>query len=117
MEQSRTSPSITIPAATRSTIAPKWRALRAIAFLLKILAWLALIGGLVAAALVIAMGSHTPVAIANLIITGIPGSVIGSLFVALPVFVGALVTFLVLYALSELILLLISIERSLRNRY
>src|SRR5581483_6978672 len=116
MEQAR---SVTIPSVVRSTVdEPKWRALRAIAFLLKALAWLVFASSVVSATLAIIMGVHMPLAVNGIpILSSIPATLLGSLIVAVITVVGALLVFLVLFAMSELILLLVMIERNTRARY
>ena len=116
MEQAR---SVTIPAVTRSSLdEPKWRALRAIAFLLKALAWLIFASSIVSATLVIIMGVHMPLAVNGIpVLSSIPATVLGSIVVAIITIVGALLAFLILFAMSELILLLVMIERNTRSRY
>lgn len=119
-QPSRDSSTLTLPAVLQPPVGPKWRALRTIAILLKILAWLALIAGVAGAAFTIASGMSAalPLHVGNLTYPfGIPSVSILTLFVAVPTVVGALFAFLLLYALSELILLLITIERNTRGRY
>jgi hypothetical protein len=116
MEQAR---SVTIPSVVRAAEAePKWRALRAIAFLLKALAWLVFASSVVSATLAIIMGVHMPIPIIGIpILSSIPATLLGSLIVAIITLVAALLVFLILFAMSELILLLVTIERNTRTRY
>ena len=116
MEQAR---SVTIPSVVRSSATePKWRALRAIAFLLKALAWLVFASSVVSATLVIIMGMPMPLAVKGIpVLSSIPATLLGSLIVAIGTLVSALLVFLVLFAMSELILLLVMIERNTRGRY
>ena len=116
MEQAR---SVNIPAVTRGFAEePKWRALRAIAFLLKALAWLVFASSVVSATLVIIMGVHMPIAVNGIpILSNIPATLLGSLIVAIGTILIALLVFLILFAMSELILLLVMIERNTRTRY
>jgi hypothetical protein len=115
MDQAR---SVTIPAVTRSIEEPKWRALRTIAFLLKALAWLIFASSIVSSTLVIIMGVHMPLTISGIpFLSSIPATLLGSLVIAIITVVGALLAFLILFAMSELILLLVMIERNTRVRY
>jgi hypothetical protein len=116
MEQAR---SVTIPAVMRSSaIDPKWRALRTIAFLLKALAWLIFASSVVSATLVIIMGVHMPLAVSGIpVLSSISATLLSSIVVAIIIIMGALLAFLILFAVSELILLLVTIERNTRLRY
>jgi hypothetical protein len=117
MEQART---VGIPAVMRPVEEPKWRALRTIAFLLKALAWLIFASSIVSSTLVIIMGVHMPLTVSGIpFLTSIPipATLLGSLIVAIITIIAALLAFLILFAMSELILLLIMIERNTRSRY
>lgn len=112
--------SVAIPAVMRrqSEAEPKWRALRTIAFLLKALAWLIFASSIVSSTLVIIMGVHMPLAVNGIpFLSSIPATLLASLIVAMITIVGALLAFLILFALSELILLLVMIEHNTRTRY
>jgi hypothetical protein len=111
--------SVAIPAvARRSVEEPKWRALRTIAFLLKTLAWLIFASSIVSSTLVVIMGVPMPLAVNGIpFLSSIPATLLGSIVVAIITIVGALLAFLILFAMSELILLLVTIERNTRTRY
>jgi len=116
MEQAR---SVTVPAVMRASAAePKWRALRTIAFLLKTLAWLIFASSVVASTLALIMGVPMQLPVKGVpLLSSIPVTLLGSLIVAAITIVGALLAFLILFAMSELILLLVMIERNTRSRY
>lgn len=84
---------------------PKWRALRTIAIIFKIFAWIAGVGGIIAAVMALANGSRFS---STLPLTGI--------FAGLAELIAAGVVFLSLYGYAELILLLIAIEENTRMR-
>ncbi|HZR44109.1 MAG TPA: hypothetical protein VFB12_28605 [Ktedonobacteraceae bacterium] len=95
---------------------PRWTALRIFAGLLKVLAWLVAVVGLLAAIGIIvsaAAGVHIAV---GMLPPGTPlgGPLVSGIFTFLAL-LGAAFYFLVLYAASELILLLIAIEYNTRD--
>lgn len=96
----------------------KYGALRTIAVILKVLAWLVLVAGVLGAAVVVVNAFVGPAVLsgisdlpnADLVTTGF-GAVIGAAFVML----GALIYFLVLYASAEMIEVGLSIEHNTRE--
>jgi hypothetical protein len=111
--------SMTIPAVARGLVdEPKWRALRTIAFLLKALAWLIFASSVVSSTLVIIMGVPMQLPVKGIpLLSNIPTTLLGSLVIAIITILVALLAFLILFAMSELILLLVMIERNTRTRY
>jgi hypothetical protein len=111
--------SMTIPAVARGLVdEPKWRALRTIAFLLKALAWLIFASSVVSSTLVIIMGVPMQLPVKGIpLLSNIPATLLGSLIIAIITILVALLAFLILFAMSELILLLVMIERNTRTRY
>lgn len=91
---------------------PRWGALRAASLILKILAWLVLLGGL-------AFAAFTVVGILNQTTTNIiPGTTTYTqLPIAIGSVIGAIINFIFLYAFAELIMLFITIEKNTRNKY
>ncbi len=98
----------------------KFRALRTLAALYKVLGWLALIGGILAAAAVVLLGTLAPTMgvsplVANIPVLNTVTGLIPALVVAGMILVYVLLQFLVLFAISEGIHLAIAIEQNTRE--
>ncbi len=83
---------------------PQWRALRAVSTILKVFAWIVLVGGIISGLF----------ALASSVSSYESSAAIPVVFSAIMVIVGSLIGFVVLYAYSELIMLLIMIEHNTR---
>lgn len=89
---------------------PRWPALRFIAILLKVIAWIELVLGL---ALALATGFAGSSIATNFRISSIGGT---GLLAALIILIGAALAFIWTYASAEIILLCITIEKNTRAR-
>lgn len=93
---------------------PRWVALRIVSTLLKILAWLVGIAGFLGAiGLIIAAvsGLRLDSPLVPFAATGGPATIV----LAISLLIGGILYFLILYAVSELIMLLIAIENNTRR--
>ncbi len=89
---------------------PKWPALRFIAVLLKIIAWIELVLGII---LALATGITGGSIATNISVSSIGGA---SFIAALIVLIGAVLGFIWTYASAEIIMLFITIEKNTRPR-
>lgn len=98
----------------------KFRALRTLATLFKILGWLALIGGILTAAAVVLLGTLAPTMGVSPLVADVPvlntvTGLISALVMAGTILIYVLLQFLVLFAISEGIHLAIAIEQNTRE--
>lgn len=98
----------------------KFRALRTLATLYRVLGWIVLIGGLLLATVVVLLGVLAASRGVSPLLSGLPvlsevTGLIEALFVAGLILVYSLIQFLVLYAISEAIYLALAIEQNTRE--
>lgn len=98
-----------------ATQGPRWPVLRFIAILLKVIAWIQLVLGIILALATAFAGSFLA---SNLHVSGIGSTGIGGTGIvgAIIVLVGAVFAFIWTYASSEIIMLFITIEKNTRPR-
>ncbi len=87
---------------------PQWRALRTVSTILKVFAWIVLVGGIISGLIAFASSAS---------ISSSPygsSAAVPAVFSSIMLIVGSLIGFVVLYAYSELIMLLIMIEHNTR---
>jgi hypothetical protein len=84
---------------------PQWRALRTVSTILKVFAWIVLVGGIISGLVAFASSSSSPYG---------SSAAVPAIFSSIMLIVGCLIGFVVLYAYSELIMLLIMIEHNTR---
>jgi uncharacterized membrane protein len=95
----------------------KFRALRTVSVVFKVLAWITLIGGILGALGAIIMGAVGGAALArtpelrNLMpLMGGSGGIIAGILSGLGILIGSLIGFVLFYAYAELVYLIIAIE-------
>ena len=81
---------------------PQWRALRTVSTILKVFAWIVLVGWIISGLAAFASS------------VSISSSLGPAVFSGIMLIVGCLISFVVLYAYSEMIMLLIMIEHNTR---
>ena len=93
----------------------RFRALRFIGTLLKVLAWISLVGAIIVALFFVIGGASSGLGGDNQLVSGLPleGALAG-IIGGLGAIIGGLVYFLMLYAASEGIYVVISIEENTR---
>ncbi len=100
----------------------KFRALRTVSVVFKVLAWITLIGGILGALGAIIMGAVGGAALArtpelrNLMpLMGGGGGIIAGILSGLGILIGSLIGFVLFYAYAELVYLIIAIEHNTRE--
>ncbi|MGC9359353.1 MAG: hypothetical protein ACP5G7_03130 [Anaerolineae bacterium] len=100
----------------------KFRALRIVSVVFKVLAWVALVGGILSALIAVVIGALSAGAMARMpqlrnlapLIAG-GGGIVAAVVSALGILVSSLVGFVLLYAYAEAVYLAIAIEQNTRE--